>query len=333
MVTWKMRKMGTMGKGWLRLLSVLALAVSGSCVGSCPARPPAAAPGSALASRALLSSASSAAVLSVRHVGRPATETRTFPKCSPFYWGSLRSAAQDTVSVQEEKINLKQQTEATETFAFESNVGRVMDIIINSLYSNKDIFLRELISNAADACDKKRYRLNTNQEPPGAPDSRQLSIRVKPDRKLNTLTIEDNGVGMNKQELVQNLGRIAESGTKRFSDSLKVEQKQNSQSKDAVSNLVGQFGVGFYSAFLVADKITVISKGSDGKQLRWEAEYNSLGSYTISADVGPEAQPIEGPTGTRIILKLKPECDHYADDISLNALIEKYSEFAPFPIE
>ena len=145
-----------------------------------------------------------------------------------------------------------------------------------------------------------------------------------PNRELNTLTIEDRGIGMNKEDLIANLGRIAESGTKRFTESM-------GKNKDAVS-LIGQFGVGFYSGFLVADRMTVITKGSDGVQLRWEALSESLDQYTIAADVTAETEPIE-TTGTRIVLHLKEESDQYLDDVALRALIEKYSEFIPFPIE
>ena len=203
-----------------------------------------------------------------------------------------------------------------EKYTFESNVSRVMDIIINSLYSNKDVFIRELISNAADACDKKRFMSLTDGQ---AADN--LGIRVYADRDAKTLTIEDRGIGMNKEDLIRNLGRIAESGTKRFMESM-------GKNKDAVS-LIGQFGVGFYSGFLVADKMTVITKGSGGEQMRWEAKAESLDQYTIAAD---SSEPIE-TTGTRIILHLKEESDQYMDDVALRALIEKYSEFIPFPIE
>ena len=203
-----------------------------------------------------------------------------------------------------------------EKYTFESNVSRVMDIIINSLYSNKDVFIRELISNAADACDKKRFMSLTDGQ-----TADNLGIRVYADRDAKTLTIEDRGIGMNKEDLIRNLGKIAESGTKRFMESM-------GKNKDAVS-LIGQFGVGFYSGFLVADKMTVITKGSNGEQMRWEAKAESLDQYTIAPD---SSEPIE-TTGTRIILHLKEESDQYMDDVALRALIEKYSEFIPFPIE
>eukprot|EP01039_Chlorochromonas_danica_P006208 gene6208-6846_t len=204
----------------------------------------------------------------------------------------------------------------TETFAFESNVSRVMDIIIHSLYSNKDVFIRELVSNAADACDKKRFLSLTDGKPVS-----NLKIRVYPNRETNTLTIEDNGIGMNKEDLIQNLGRIAESGTKRFMEAM-------GKNKDDLS-LIGQFGVGFYSGFLVANKMSVVTKGSQGEQNRWEASSDSLNQYSIATD---NSEPIE-TTGTRITLHLKDESDQYLDDVALLALIEKYSEFIPFPIE
>ncbi len=215
-------------------------------------------------------------------------------------------------------VDEKADTGSAESYKFESNVARVMDIIINSLYSNKDVFIRELISNAADACDKKRFLALTNGKV-----AEDLGIRVYPNREKNTLTIEDRGIGMNKVDLINNLGKIAESGTKKFMESL---EKKN---KDDVS-LIGQFGVGFYSGFLVADKMTVVTKGSDGEQLKWEAQADKLDQYTISKD--DSNIPIEG-TGTRITLHLKDESDQYLDDVALRALIEKYSEFIPFPIE
>eukprot|EP01031_Cornospumella_fuschlensis_P029831 gene29831-36021_t len=189
---------------------------------------------------------------------------------------------------------------AAETFEFESNVSRVMDIIIHSLYSNKDVFLRELISNAADACDKKRFLSLAEGKP-----SPNLRIRVYPNRQENTLTIEDTGIGMNKEDMIQNLGRIAESGTKKFMETM-------GKNKDDLS-LIGQFGVGFYSGFLVADKMTVVSKGSKGEQYRWEASAQSLNQYSIASDT---SEPMDG-TGTRITLHLKDESDQYLDDLAL----------------
>jgi heat shock protein beta len=201
-----------------------------------------------------------------------------------------------------------------DTYKFEAEVSKVMDIIINSLYSDKDIFLRELVSNAADACDKKRFE--TVGE--GAYQGR---VRITPDRDGNTITIEDNGIGMTKEELQTNLGRIAQSGTKKFQQALEEKDKGEE------SSLIGQFGVGFYSAFLVADKVTVITKSVDGPQLRWESK--QADEYTITDDDSP---PIE-VSGTRIVLSLKEDMDKYTDTSTVRQMLKKYSEFLQFPIE
>ena len=201
-----------------------------------------------------------------------------------------------------------------ETFEFEAEVGKVMDIIINSLYSDKDIFLRELISNASDACDKKRF-LSLTDDSSGGYEGR---IRLIGDKEKNTLTIEDNGIGMTRKDLQENLGKIANSGTKAFVEAL--------GSTDA-TNLIGQFGVGFYSGFLVADRISVITKSGDGEQLKWESDAAS--KYTIAAD---DSEPIEG-SGTRLVLHLKEDADKYLDDYTLRDMLKRYSEFISFPIE
>ena len=195
-----------------------------------------------------------------------------------------------------------------------------MDIIINSLYSDRDVFLRELVSNAADACDKKRFlSITADGEAAGETEFR---IRLKPDRAARTLTIEDSGIGMTKTELVENLGRIAQSGTKKFAEAL--------AKGDADLNLIGQFGVGFYSGFLAADRMSVISRpsqGEDRRQYRWESAAGS--SFTVVED---DSEPIEG-SGTRIVLHLKEDCDEYMDPVKLKTLLQRYSEFVQFPIE
>ena len=209
-----------------------------------------------------------------------------------------------------------QATTEAETYEFEAEVSKVMDIIINSLYSDKDIFLRELVSNASDACDKKRF-LKLTDEASGGFDGR---IRLVGDKSSNTLTIEDNGVGMTKKELQTNLGRIAQSGTKKFTEAL------GSGANDA-TNLIGQFGVGFYSAFLVADKVTVITRAEGEKQLRWESE--SANKYSITED---DSELID-VSGTRLILSLKEDAEKYLDDYTLRDMLKRYSEFISFPIE
>jgi len=213
-----------------------------------------------------------------------------------------------------------EETEAApnaETYEFTSDVGRVMDLIINSLYSDRDIFLRELISNAADACDKKRFLSITGEDSEEAPPS----IKIKCDEGSNTVTIEDSGVGMTKDEIVNNLGKIAQSGTRAFAQAL-------GEGKADV-NLIGQFGVGFYSAYLVADKVTVVTKSmqDNSKAYRWESEADA--SYTIS-DASPDE--IEGTSGTKLILQMKEGATTYLEAAKIEELLQRYSEFIEFPI-
>ncbi len=207
-----------------------------------------------------------------------------------------------------------------------------MDIIINSLYSNKDVFLRELVSNAADACDKKRFLSISSAASSADGDASadlaaRPSIRIRSDRDAGTVTIEDTGVGMTRSELVNNLGRIAQSGTKKFVEAL------GEGTGDAV-NLIGQFGVGFYSAYLVADRVTVVTRSMqpNSKQLRWTSDAGD--SYTISEDDDDDdaaGDAIEG-SGTRLILHLKDDALEYLEPAKLESLLEHYSEFIEFPI-
>jgi len=192
-----------------------------------------------------------------------------------------------------------------------------MDIIINSLYSDRDVFLRELVSNAADACDKKRFLSITESEE----DFCKPEIKIKADPDNNVLIVEDSGVGMTKDELVNNLGRIAQSGTKAFLDAL--------GKGTADVNLIGQFGVGFYSAYLVADKVEVITKSMqpNSPQLKWTS--NAGSSYTINED--DSGEPIEG-SGTRLILHLKEDAGDYLESSKIDELLQRYSEFIEFPI-
>eukprot|EP00440_Ansanella_granifera_P031423 gb/GFBE01034117.1/.p1 GENE.gb/GFBE01034117.1/~~gb/GFBE01034117.1/.p1 ORF type:complete len:751 (+),score=279.26 gb/GFBE01034117.1/:1-2253(+) len=211
--------------------------------------------------------------------------------------------------------------EVGEEFEFQAEVGRVMDIIVNSLYSNKDVFLRELVSNAADACDKKRFLALTESDAPPEP----MKLRISADKEARTLTIEDNGVGMLKEELKENLGRIARSGTANF-----VKELGSGQ---ADVSLIGQFGVGFYSAFLVANKVEVMSKSfkseSDGKTYKWSSTGHSYRLDEASEEVDFFGQQ----SGTRIVLHLKEEAQEYLDSGKLSDLLKKYSEFITFPIE
>ena len=193
-----------------------------------------------------------------------------------------------------------------------------MDIIINSLYSDRDVFLRELVSNAADACDKKRFLSITADGEQAKPE---ITIKCNPEE--NTITIQDSGVGMTREELVNNLGKIAQSGTKNFVEAL------GSGGGDAV-NLIGQFGVGFYSAYLVADKVEVVSKSMQpgSKQLKWESKAGN--SFTIKED-DDSSDPIES-SGSRLVLHMKEDAAEYLESSKMEELLLRYSEFIEFPI-
>jgi heat shock protein beta len=205
-----------------------------------------------------------------------------------------------------------------EKFEFQAEVSRLMDIIINSLYTNREIFIRELISNAADAMDKIRFQALTDKSLLGEGDAAELDVKIRADKEKKTLTITDKGLGMTKEELIKNLGIVARSGTSEFVEAA-------AKGADSLS-LIGQFGVGFYSVYLVADKVTVHSKSNNDDQYIWESTADS--TFTITKD--PEGNTI--PRGTRITLHLKEDAEEYLSDTKLKELVAKYSQFINFPI-
>ncbi|XP_011186065.2 endoplasmin homolog [Zeugodacus cucurbitae] len=216
---------------------------------------------------------------------------------------------------------MKEVREKAEKFTFQTEVNRMMKLIINSLYRNKEIFLRELISNASDAIDKIRLLALTNK---GELDTNpELNIRIKADKENKILHIMDSGIGMTHQDLINNLGTIAKSGTADFL--AKMQDVTKTESGQDLNDMIGQFGVGFYSAFLVADRVVVTTKHNADKQYIWESDANS---FTIVED--PRGDTIK--RGSIISLHLKDEAQDFLEEDTVRELIRKYSQFINFPI-
>ncbi len=202
-----------------------------------------------------------------------------------------------------------------ENRVFQTEVKQLLHMMIHSIYSNKEIFLRELIANAADAIDKARFEALTN------PDFAQdWEIRISPDKTAGTLTISDNGIGMTREEIIENLGTIAHSGTKAF-----MEAMQNAKEGQSSPELIGQFGVGFYSAFMVADKVTVETcKAGTSESVRWES--NGEESFTV-------AEGSRDSQGTSITLHLKDDAKEFLENWQISTIVKKYSDFIEHPIK
>lgn len=216
-----------------------------------------------------------------------------------------------------------------ETHAFQAEVAKLLDIVVNSLYGEKEIFLRELISNASDACDRLRYEALT--KPGLIEEAPELAVAIEPDPKGRTLAVSDNGIGMGRAELVENLGTIAHSGSQRFLEELAAVRAKGSGKEKAKAGglapelaLIGQFGVGFYAAFMVAEKVEVFSrKAGESQGWRWESDGRS----------GFAVEPAEGvPRGTRVVLHLKKGEDAYLDPARLRTIVKTYSDHIALPI-
>jgi molecular chaperone HtpG len=213
--------------------------------------------------------------------------------------------------------------DSKEQFSFQAEIKQLLHLLSHSLYQSKEIALRELISNASDALDKRRYAALTDS---AGRDDEPLRIKLDPDAEANRLVLSDNGIGMTRDDLVNNLGTIARSGSREFLKGL-ADKAKAGEGKAAELSLIGQFGVGFYSAFMIADNVTVRSKVG-GEADAWEWESDGSGTFTVTQVDGAEV-----PRGTSITLHLKDDAREFTEDWKLKSVVRKYSSFVPYPIE
>src|SRR4051812_18017707 len=222
------------------------------------------------------------------------------------------------------------ETTTRETLGFQAEVKQLLDLMIHSLYSNKEIFLRELISNASDAADKLRFEALANNALYEADP--ELKVRISVDKAARTITVSDNGIGMSRDEVIENIGTIARSGTREFFESISRDEIRGDQAKQF--QMIGQFGVGVYSSFIVAERVTLLTRRAGlpaGQAVRWECSLGKEGDATGAGVYTIEAAEKAG-RGTDVVLHLREGEDELANDFRLKSIIRKYSDHISIPI-
>ena len=224
----------------------------------------------------------------------------------------------------------------SETKEFQAETRKLLDIVTNSIYTDKEVFIRELISNASDALEKYRYKQVTGEAVAGSGEQHPLEINIITDTTANTLTLVDNGIGMSREDLVSNLGTIARSGSKQFVDQMKTS---TSPTGGDTTGIIGQFGVGFYSSFMVAESVSVesvpaiMTTSGDATITPGPHKWSSDGSGTFTIEDAPDSEVVQVGRGTRIVMKLKDTCKEFAEEGKIKGIIKRYSNFVAFPIK